>query len=100
MGTHSATLLANGKVLVDGGTPRLYDPDSGTWTATGHMDQLELTRPRCCPMAGCSWWAANSRAPRPQLYDPDTGSWTATADMRERHQSHDGDHHHGHAAER
>ena len=37
----------------------LYDPGSGTWTATGSMvDPRSATRPRCCPTAGCSWRAA------------------------------------------
>ena len=47
---HTATLLPNGKVLVAGGTDdtnyppttylssaELYDPASGTWTATGRL---------------------------------------------------------------
>src|SRR3989442_1245729 len=43
---HSATLLADGKVLVSGGervmgvrlaTAEIYDPATGTWTATGPM---------------------------------------------------------------
>jgi hypothetical protein len=47
---HTATLLANGKVLVAGGagfngeirsTAELYDPSTGIWTATG-----DLTTPR------------------------------------------------------
>src|SRR5437016_13593628 len=38
---HTATLLPNGKVLVAGGGVRaaeLYDPASGTWTATGSLN--------------------------------------------------------------
>ena len=44
---HTATLLPNGKVLVAGGldsnfnhlaSAELYDPASGTWTATGSLD--------------------------------------------------------------
>ena len=43
--THTATLLPSGKVLVAGGydgsgvlsSAELYDPASGTWTATGSM---------------------------------------------------------------
>ncbi len=43
---HTATLLPDGKVLVAGGTvgaclststAELYDPDAGTWSATGNM---------------------------------------------------------------
>src|SRR5262245_51501470 len=47
--SHTATRLANGRVLVVGGngptccTPRasaeLYDPATGTWTATGSLHQ-------------------------------------------------------------
>jgi len=43
-GSHTATLLGNGKVLVAGGSDanihasaELYDPGSGTWSATGGM---------------------------------------------------------------
>ena len=40
---HTATLLPNGKVLVAGGSPyagaELYDPASGTWTATGSLNK-------------------------------------------------------------
>src|SRR5438094_168165 len=37
---HTATLLPNGKVLVAGGgnnSAELYDPASGTWSATGSL---------------------------------------------------------------
>ena len=66
----TATLLLDGRVLVTGGPPtdacalppsaELYDPGSGTWTATaihGLGLRASVTRPRCCPMAGCWWWA-------------------------------------------
>ena len=62
---HTATLLPNGKVLVAGGlyghrlcltSAELYDPASGTWTATGSLNTARfLTRRRCCPTARC-WW--------------------------------------------
>ena len=52
---HTATLLPNGKVLVAGGydssgvylsSAELYDPASGTWTATGSLNTA-----RCCHTA-------------------------------------------------
>ncbi len=52
----SATLLTNGKVLVAGEHgSQLYDPDSGTWTATGKM-----VTPRCEPHghAAARWQGA------------------------------------------
>ena len=73
---HTATLLPNGKVLVAGGcngdgvltSAELYDPASGTWSATGSLNTARsFTRRRCCPTARC-WWqgeliaAALSRA--------------------------------------
>ena len=34
----------------------LYDPASGTWTATGSLNTArEVTRRHCCPTARC-WW--------------------------------------------
>ena len=40
-GSHTATLLLNGEVLVAGGcdlgSAEVYDPASGTWTATGSL---------------------------------------------------------------
>ena len=65
---HTATLLPNGKVLVAGGndsghalsSAELYDPASGTWTATGSLGTARYdTRRRCCPMARC-WWRGDS----------------------------------------
>ncbi|MCX6925315.1 MAG: kelch-like protein, partial [Verrucomicrobia bacterium] len=46
---HTATLLANGKVLIAGGdattshsSAELYDPANGTWTMTGPMRTLRI----------------------------------------------------------
>ena len=59
---HTATLLPNGKVLVAGGrgggflaSAELYDPATGTWTATGSLAApAPYTRRRCCLTARCS----------------------------------------------
>ena len=99
-----ATLLRDGRVLVtgsDGTSSQLYDPDSGTWTATGKMLTLEPS-PRGHPAA--RWQGARGgrlrcsndhgsdlrRALRPRHGDMDRDR----ADARSQGQ------HHGHAAAR
>jgi N-acetylneuraminic acid mutarotase len=102
---HTATLLADGRVLVAGGdgdgdwgllaSAELYDPDTGSWTSTGSM-----TEPRgghtATPLADGRVLVAGGTIRRPgfvvggyvdlasaELYDPATGSWTATSSMRQ-----------------
>ena len=57
MTARDATLLRDGKVSGDvGDSAQLYDPASGTWTATGKMIGVVATaRSRCSETAG-SWW--------------------------------------------
>ena len=90
---HTATLLPNGKVLVVGGhgnptIAELYDPASGTWTATGrpmiryHVEHTATLLPdgRVLVAGG----PPNGReigSPTAELYDPSTGSWTVTGNM-------------------
>jgi uncharacterized delta-60 repeat protein len=98
---HTATLLPDGKVLVAGGTgnnvtgkplasAELYDPKSGSWTATGSMPTprmfhtATLLRDGKVLVAGGS--GNNSASLKPPLasaalYDPGNGSWTATGNM-------------------
>ena len=101
-GSHTATLLPNGEVLVAGGvsnggspwapsctaTAELYNPFTGQWTTTGSM-----TKPRDSHTAtllndgsvlvagglcnGGGTYADNSA----ELYDPSTGTWRATGNM-------------------
>ena len=69
-----ATLLRDGKVLVAGGnSAEVYDPASGTWTATGKIGDIGagLPRPRCCATARCSWSRRRRRAVRPRQRDLD-----------------------------
>ncbi|HET9530533.1 MAG TPA: kelch repeat-containing protein, partial [Blastocatellia bacterium] len=94
----SAVLLADGKVLVVGGTscagpplvcqainsPEIYDPATGTWTATGNMltprtnhFAVRLANGKVLVGGGFSQTKLSSA----ELYDPETGSWTPTGSL-------------------
>jgi hypothetical protein len=92
--TSRATLLADGRVLLSGShdypiqsDSQLFDPDSGTWTATGSMTEIRwghaavlLPDGRVLVAGGVPDYppgGVNSA----ELYDPDTASWTAIANM-------------------
>lgn len=98
-GTHTATLLASGKVLVAGGRPRfsgqngnprittaeLYDPGTGIWTPTGslHTGRSDFTATlmpngEVLAAAGFNDGGEISSA---EIYNPATGSWTATGNL-------------------
>ena len=89
-GGFAATLLHDGRVLVgdkdddpSGNDPNIgaevYDPDSGTWTATGRM----VFRKECCltpTLLGDGRVLVMGREGN-QLFDPDHGTWAATGKM-------------------
>jgi Kelch motif len=104
----TATLLADGRVLVAGGQTsgipgsseamaseaELYDPGSGRWTTTGSMvairaDHTATLLPNGtvlvagggagrCLQGACGLAVGPTSA---ELYNPDSGSWTVTAPM-------------------
>ncbi len=94
--THTATLLLNGKVLVVGGAPdgaqfaslssvELYNPATGTWTATGSLITARqghtatlLPDGRVLVAAGFKEGYFMSSS---EIYDPVTGLWTPTGSM-------------------
>jgi len=95
---HTATLLLDGKVLVAGGIvagdsaddqvpfAELYDPVSGTWTATGAMatdrayhTATLLTDGRVLVAGGAQDGVRGG--PVAELYDPISGTWTAAGNM-------------------
>ena len=95
-GNHTATLLSNGKVLVEGGlcsggfvypdsSAELYDPSTGTWTATDSMNFARasagatlLQSGEVLVAGGNGTSAAGTSA---ELYNASKGQWTVTGSM-------------------
>ncbi|WP_434301324.1 Kelch repeat-containing protein [Corallococcus exiguus] len=90
---HTATLLLNGKVLVAGGhrftsasstnvqVSELYDPATGSWTASGSMvaarsrhTATRLNNGKVLVLGGNSGTSTSA-----ELYDPATGNWSAAS---------------------
>ena len=96
----SATLLTNGMVLVTGGEDRsgnilssaeLFNPASGTWTATGTMTKTReyhtatlLTNGQVLVVGG----SGTGTSTNSELFNPATGKWTATAALNFYHYHH------------
>ncbi len=100
---HTATLLNNGKVLVTGGndmvfTPsrflvpigsaELYDPSSGTFTATGSMTTARsghtatlLPDGKVLIAGGGGYPDDHGSMAEAEIYDPSTGTFTSTGMM-------------------
>jgi hypothetical protein len=78
-------------VLVAGGSgsaaAELYDPDTGSWTATGNLVTRRASHSATLLPDGTVLVAGNNEMSRrlgsAELYDPSSGSWTATAGMGE-----------------
>ena len=106
----TATLLRNGKVLVTGGehedlgrfsSSELYDPSSGTFTATGDMTQhrdlhtatllpdgrvlITGGQTEECSGPGCFFAGSTASV---EIYDPSTGTFTFIGNMNARRSFH------------
>src|SRR2546423_10983488 len=98
-GDHTATLLQDGRVLVAGGqfytthvgNPTLkdafiYDPATGTWSATASMANLRARHtatllPNGKVLVAGGYSSDGGGRPTAELYDPATGTWTATGSL-------------------
>jgi N-acetylneuraminic acid mutarotase len=93
---HTATLLANGKVLVVGGwndnrlnSAELYDPASGTWSGTGSLNIARhghtatlLANGKVLVAGGSgSYDGQQPGLNSAELYDPATGTWSITGSL-------------------
>ncbi|MEO5704575.1 MAG: kelch repeat-containing protein [Candidatus Limnocylindrales bacterium] len=98
---NTATLLADGKVLVAGGetggdaskalaSAELYDPRTGTWTATGSMNEARTGHAAVLLPDGKVLVVGGARdftyfpshmLTSAELYDPRSGTWTVTASL-------------------
>jgi Galactose oxidase, central domain/Kelch motif/PKD domain len=90
---HTATLLANGKVLVTGGygssgslsTAELYDPAAGTWSATGSMFMARYHHTATLLANGkvlvAGTYGSSSPPAAAEMYDPATGAWSPAGSM-------------------
>jgi WD40 repeat protein len=108
---HTATLLRDGKVLVVGGfnntlcgvrqscalaSASLYDPISGTWTATGRMVAVLsgsysvtlLADGKVLVAGGQEISGYHQASASAELYDPQSGAWSAIQRMLETRMSH------------
>jgi hypothetical protein len=95
---HTATLLANGQVLVAGGassngtilaSAELYDPATDKWTITGNMADARTNHtatlmPNGEVLVAGGIGVVNPQAPctdTAELYNPSTGQWRTTGSM-------------------
>ena len=98
---HTMTVLANGKILVAGGTDKdhaaldsatLYDPVTGSWTPTGNLRVARvghtatlLPTGQVLVVGGRSGLVSIDTA---ELYEPSIGKWISTGSVRDARSSH------------
>jgi hypothetical protein len=88
--SRSRTVLANGKALISDGSPvssfdvataELYDPATGTFTATGAMSEVRSEHTATLPATGKVLVAGGTIGNVAELFDPATGLFTPTSGM-------------------
>lgn len=103
-GHHTATLLPDGKVLVVGGrnaggaldtlaTAELYDPASGTWSATSSLvahrtEHTATLLPNGKVVVVGGWGDLAGTLGSAEVYNPATGTWTPTGSLASYRQQH------------
>ncbi len=92
---HTATTLADGRVLVAGGgsaTAEVFDPGSGTFTSTNSMSVSRTDATATLLADGKVLVAGGENRDRglssAELYDPTTGQWSPTGRMRDARSGH------------
>ena len=88
---HTATLLADGRLLIAGGDApaELYDPTTETWTVTGNTVEARGGHTATLLLDGTVLVAGGyGNTASAELYDPGTGTWRATGDMPQPHAAH------------
>lgn len=92
---HTATLLANGQVLVAGGfnfsrtetSAELFDPRTGTWSTTGSMHVARQGHTATMLPTGQVFVVGGDTGTTSEFYDPSTGQWTLAAPTAMPHRS-------------
>ena len=95
--SHTATLLPDGKVLVTGGfgatngpdhtsTSELYDPETGTWSATGPLSDARYGHTATLLWDGRVVVAGGFNSQKgylntTEVYDPATGAWSSSGPL-------------------
>jgi hypothetical protein len=91
---HTATLLANGQVLVAGGetddgisdVAELYDPSTGVWNITGRLharrgEHTATLLPSGKVLVAGGQTCCFAPTDTAELYDPATGNWSTTGSL-------------------
>lgn len=86
---HTATRLANGKVLVAGGSPwttpfadsEIYDPCTGTWSPTGALALARAGHNATLLLDGRVLVTGGALTRTTELYAPAAGTWSAGSPM-------------------